>query len=333
MRIYTRVGDKGETSLIGGRKVEKCDQRVETYGTVDEAISAISLARSCVKNEQVKDYLQKIEEDLFILNSELATLEPEKLKVRLTQEEVKWVEKKIDEITENIKLPRDFILPGPYLSSSSLHLARTVVRRAEREAVKLKRSQNIREEILMYLNRLSDFLYCCALFEETEEIIKQAVTEISKSVKEKVSNEMKEGKILFKIAKEIIQKAREKAEEIRKPMCIAVVDEYGYLIAFERMEGALLGSIELAINKAKTAVLLKMETSELHELAKPSGELYGINNASSLNFVTFGGGMPLRWGGQLVGGIGVSGGSVEEDIAVATSGVKEMEHILETLYK
>ncbi|EGD49925.1 cobalamin adenosyltransferase, partial [Thermoanaerobacter ethanolicus JW 200] len=110
MRIYTRVGDKGETSLIGGRKVEKCDQRVETYGTVDEAISAISLARSCVKSEQVRGYLQKIEEDLFILNSELATLEPEKLEVRLTQEEVKWVEKKIDEITENIKLPRDSIL-------------------------------------------------------------------------------------------------------------------------------------------------------------------------------------------------------------------------------
>jgi len=109
--------------------------------------------------------------------------------------------------------------------------------------------------------------------------------------------------------------------EIKKPMCVAVVDAGGHLLAFHRMDGALLASVELAVNKAFTAAVLKMETSKLSELAKPGGELFGIECAFGGRIVIFGGGIPLFKGGKLIGAVGVSGGTVDEDVAVAKAGI------------
>lgn len=125
----------------------------------------------------------------------------------------------------------------------------------------------------------------------------------------------------LELALKILKKAEEKAVEINKPMCIAVVDAGGNLLAFHRMDDALLVSIEIAINKAFTAVMLKMETSKLAELARPDGELFGINNAYNGRIVTFGGGIPIFKNGKLVGAIGVSGGTVDEDVVVAKAGI------------
>lgn len=326
MKIYTKKGDKGETSLLGGKRVKKYDMRVEAYGTIDEVLALIAFTRANVNTQKAKEFLLKIEKELFKLGAELACTEPERiLKEKITEDDIKWLEDKIDDLMEEIEFKKDFVIPGPYSSSSSLHIARTVVRRAERHVVRLSEEENIRAEVIKYLNRLSDFLFTLSLYEEQEEVIKKSLEEIKKKISCEVLNAMEQKEIAvnldLNLALKILKKAEEKAKEINKPMCIAVVDSGGNLLAFHRMDEALLASIEIAINKAFTAVMLKMETSKLSELARPEGELFGINNACNGRIITFGGGIPVIKYGKVIGAIGVSGGTVNEDEIVAKAGI------------
>lgn len=122
----------------------------------------------------------------------------------------------------------------------------------------------------------------------------------------------------------MIAKAQEEAEKIGIPMVIAVVDDGGNLKSFQRMDEALLASVDIAINKAYTALALKMPTHQLAEIAQPGQELYGIEVTNRGRIVTFGGGYPIYLDGSLVGAIGVSGGSVEQDKQVAEAGIKAL---------
>lgn len=119
--------------------------------------------------------------------------------------------------------------------------------------------------------------------------------------------------------KKMAEAAEKKAAEIKVPMVFAVVDDGGNLVYFERMPGALLASIDIAQNKAFSAVSLKMPTSELAKHSQPGASLYGVHTTNNGRIVIFGGGYPFYVGDEIVGGIGVSGGSVEEDMSVATA--------------
>ncbi len=123
-------------------------------------------------------------------------------------------------------------------------------------------------------------------------------------------------------ATEMVAAAEERAEEIGVPMCIAVLDGGANLVAFHRMDDALLASIDIARDKAYTALTLKMPTEELAELAQPGEELYGIEATNDGRIVVFGGGIPIEGEGEPIGAIGVSGGSVEEDVTVAEAGLE-----------
>jgi uncharacterized protein GlcG (DUF336 family) len=123
-------------------------------------------------------------------------------------------------------------------------------------------------------------------------------------------------------AKKVVEGAEVKAKQIGVPMNIAVVDVGGNLVAFERMDKAWLGSINIAINKAFTAVAFNMTTEDLGKESQPGKSLFGIHATNMGRLVIFGGGIPLRKGGELVGAIGVSGGAVPQDIEVAEAGVK-----------
>lgn len=138
MSIYTKTGDKGGTGLLDGTRVSKSDVRLEAYGTVDEVVSFLALARAFVLQKETADILGKIERELFILSSELANPKGDVgLKNKICKEHIDWLEDKIDTISGKINLGRDFIVPGPYKSSAILHVVRTVARRAERQVVKL----------------------------------------------------------------------------------------------------------------------------------------------------------------------------------------------------
>jgi uncharacterized protein GlcG (DUF336 family) len=131
--------------------------------------------------------------------------------------------------------------------------------------------------------------------------------------------------VTLDVAKRLVTAAEEKATEVDVPMCIAVADEGANLVAFHRMDGALLGSIDIARNKAYTSVALKLETETVWEVSQPGESLYGIGNTDDGRIVTFGGGIPLEAGGSVVGGVGVSGGSAEEDVTVASAAVDAFE--------
>jgi len=169
MKIYTKTGDKGKTSLFGGQRVDKDDLRVECYGTVDELNSILGLAVTEVVDAEMKEVIQKIQNDLFILGGELATPVEKKFALNFSSkvdiDEVQFLENRIDHFEENLLPLKQFILPGGSKSAALLHVARSVSRRSERLAVKLSKRDVINENIIIYLNRLSDLLFVLARFE------------------------------------------------------------------------------------------------------------------------------------------------------------------------
>ncbi|ROL62109.1 cob(I)yrinic acid a,c-diamide adenosyltransferase [Bacteroidetes/Chlorobi group bacterium ChocPot_Mid] len=165
MKIYTKTGDKGSTSLYNGNRVQKSDLRVETYGTVDELNTIIGIVIAHDVPKLIEDDLLKISKWLFNLGSDLATPLDSKINIqRIQKENIEYLEKKIDEYT--IKLPelKNFILPGGSKPGAFLHQARTVCRRAERLAVSLSEKETIGELPVIFLNRLSDYLFTAARF-------------------------------------------------------------------------------------------------------------------------------------------------------------------------
>lgn len=180
MKIYTRTGDKGQTSLFGGKRVLKSSLRVEAYGTVDELNSAIGVAVGEVQstklkvksyNAKLQNELEKIQHDLFGIGSVLASpkVQSSKLKVQSLGKRVEEFEKMIDMLTEKLPPLRNFILPGGGKAGAQLHLARTVCRRAERRVVALAGKEDVASEILIYFNRLSDLLFTMARFMNMKE--------------------------------------------------------------------------------------------------------------------------------------------------------------------
>ncbi len=169
MKIYTKTGDKGDTGLFGGERVSKSSDRIEAYGTVDELNSFIGLAVAEVKDKKVKELLQKIQNELFTVGSDLAAPETEKntkLKiVRVPEKFFTDAEKSIDYFEEKLDLLKNFVLPGGSKSSALLHVCRSVCRRAERRVVKLSSCDKVNKNILIYLNRLADLFFVLARYE------------------------------------------------------------------------------------------------------------------------------------------------------------------------
>lgn len=178
MKIYTKTGDKGSTSLIGGTKVSKAHLRIEAYGTVDELNSYIGLCRDHITDANSRAVLLETQDRLFTVGSALAC-DPEKetrLKIPdLHEEDITLLEKAIDKMHEVLPPMKSFILPGGLIAASHLHVARCVCRRAERQVVRLSEESHEVEIIIQkYLNRLSDYLFVLARYvaflEKAEEI-------------------------------------------------------------------------------------------------------------------------------------------------------------------
>jgi cob(I)alamin adenosyltransferase len=166
---FSKRGDGGETSLLGGQRVPKYDPRPETYGTLDEASSALGVARAMTTNQKIKEVLFSVQKDLLILGAELSTLPDDigKLGKRIDGMDIRRIEEIIDELQKNVRLKNEFIYPGDNLVGAQIDVGRTIVRRAERWAAKLKNEGIInRAEIHQYLNRLADMLFTLARYAE-----------------------------------------------------------------------------------------------------------------------------------------------------------------------
>ena len=166
---FSKKGDKGETSMLGGQRIPKYDPRPDTYGTLDEASSALGVARAMTENQRIKDIILDVQKDLLVMGAELSSLpdDLDKLTQRISEEDVSRLEEIIDELQKDFEMPKVFIYPGESVVSAQIDVARTIIRRAERKAARLRKDGVINnDEINKYLNRLADMLFTLARFEE-----------------------------------------------------------------------------------------------------------------------------------------------------------------------
>ena len=167
-KVYTKTGDRGETGLVGGKRIPKIHSRIEAYGTIDELMSVLGIVRSfnskkepSKRREKFELILQAIQQKLFDVGSQLATLPGDEYEgqVQVKQKDIEWLEAVIDAMNDELSPLTSFILPGGSPLNAFLHQARTVCRRAEREVLRLRLDEEIGDAIVPYLNRLSDALF------------------------------------------------------------------------------------------------------------------------------------------------------------------------------
>jgi cob(I)alamin adenosyltransferase len=161
MKIYTKTGDTGTTSLLGGTRVLKSELKIESYGTLDELNAWIGVLRDSNSDERTRDTLKEIQDRLFTMGAELAS-EPEQNKQKLPdlfEKDIERLEHEMDQMNEVLPAMTHFVLPGGHLAVSYAHVARTVCRRAERNIVRLTEHEKVNPLIIRYVNRLSDYLF------------------------------------------------------------------------------------------------------------------------------------------------------------------------------
>lgn len=167
-RVYTKTGDKGSTALIGGNRVAKDHIRIEAYGTVDELNSFLGVVTDQLGDADINNWILEIQDRLFTIGSSLATDPGKTPKMKLPdlhESDIEWLEKRIDEMDDVLPQMKSFILPGGHIAASHAHVARCVCRRAERLCVHMQNNEEfVAEDVLKYLNRLSDFLFVLARF-------------------------------------------------------------------------------------------------------------------------------------------------------------------------
>lgn len=169
MKIYTKKGDTGETSLFGGQRVSKQSKRIDAYGTVDELNSILGMVRAANPSSQTDALLNILQHHLFVLGADLATPISREVRIdRIGEIDIQFLEQNIDEMEEDLPSLKNFILPSGTLAGSTLHFARTVCRRAERICVEASDTEHLSENTIAYLNRLSDLLFVLARYENQQ---------------------------------------------------------------------------------------------------------------------------------------------------------------------
>lgn len=329
-KVYTRGGDAGQTSLLGGIRVDKDDARIEVYGTLDEGTSMLGMARATTQYDDLCRHIIDIQGELIPIMAEAAFVKGEKeLKFEVPQvkpEQVTRLEGIIDFYNKEWIQTGQFVRPGGSQASGMMDMARAIFRRAERRLISLNRHEALNPHLMKYVNRLSDTLYVLARIDEQRtliETIKNSLpsgmeTAVSPKSSSKGENDMAP---TLTECDRMVEAGMKKAQEIGCPMVLTVVDQNGDVIESRRMDDALIVSVTLAPHKAYTAATVRLATHELAKVAQPGESLYSIDvNLPKITLV--GGGLPLSKDGKVVGAVGVSGGSVEQDIAVAEAMVK-----------
>lgn len=325
MAIYTRGGDTGTTALFSGQRVSKAHPRVEAYGTLDELNAALSLCHSASSHAHQRALLEAIQRQLFYFGAELASEEGSPscaTRRRIESADIDALERAIDEAMSQVASRPGFILPGRCETASRLHFARTLARRAERRLVALTTQADVRPTLLRYLNRLSDCLYALARVADHQARQQAIIHEVVRRYRAALPTSPPANTALaFQQRHQLISAAVARAQALRVAVVISLVDADGTLAVTWRMPDALLVSSELAPKKAWSAVALKKATHQLADEVQPGAPLYGLASQMQGKVVTFGGGYPLWRDGQLLGGLGVSGGSVEQDMDIAQAAI------------
>ncbi len=348
MSIYTKTGDRGTTALVGGARIEKTALQVETYGTVDELNAQVSLAQKALTITSRIELLDNIQYQLFYLGAELAAPNAtisNPNQQQISDADTQALEQAIDRAMADLPPVRSFVLPGRCEAASRLHVARAVARRAERRVIALSQHIPLRPELIRYLNRLSDALYALARREDFDAHLQTLVRTVRERYHAACSSKENPAPLDSAIslhsaplssrlstleaspqnsladatanALNALNLAVDKARELGIAIVFALVDRHGNTILHYRMPGALLVSTHLALQKAYSAAALKMPTHELNQAVQPGQPLYQLEASCAGKIVSFGGGYPILNQHNLIGALGISGGSVEQDMQIA----------------
>lgn len=330
-KFYTGQGDKGLTALTPASQVSKADERIVAVGSVEEIVSALGTVKTATPCPIFRGKLERIQKTLRTLS--LGLRDPRSGKFVFSTEEISFLESDMDDMLTRVTPDAlKEILPGGNKQSAFLDVAHTTTRRAERDVIAMDRRYAVPPAFKQYLNRLSDYLLVAArysdyLFEKSEaQAPAPAVAPVAASnptatdaVVAEVLARLGGPKVLdLEKAKAVITAVEARAKEQGKHAVIAVCNPEGNPIAVHVMDGAFLVSYEVAVKKAYTSVAVKMSTMELSALCQPGGTFYGLQALDKV--ITFGGGIPLYHDGVIVGGLGVSGGTGEEDHDLALYG-------------
>lgn len=309
--LYTGYGDKGYTQTLKNKRIQKSDELINLIGTIDEFSSVLGIAKAQSGDEELKKDITAVQKKLISIMGELAGGE-----VNVFDVCVQTVEAMTDRY-----MPQgftEFTLPGANLVSAQLDFARCVIRRAERVASKVLQTGRIRPVTYVYLNRLSDLIYAMARYAESDKKPKSLNIGAKSDSIDSLS---------LDLAKEIALAVEKRAESMGKKVVIAILDSGANLMLLHSMADAYIASSQIAQDKAYTAVSLKMPT-HIALAESRGGALDGLVPTSSNHLMLLGGGEPLIINNKVVGGLGVSGGTAEEDIAFAEFGAMYLERRL-----
>ncbi len=318
MGIYTKSGDTGLASTMTRRRVPKDSPIFRVLGTLDEATSQLGLAKQYLSDE-AKQVVESIQKDINGVSGELAGAGTYVDAQKITQ-----LETAIDSIMGSIPEVKLFIIPGKTFAGAHLDVARTIIRRAEREAVSASQNGGVSRDLMAWINRLSDMVYALArMADAVGDVHAHKCSCASKSAKKEVPpmEPITVGSDnYFEKADIVCRKVIEKARSEGLSAVVAICDSGTNLVCLNRDDDAFIASIDIAINKAYTSASLKMTTKKVGELSAEGEGLHGLQYTNQGRIVIFGGGIPLYHNGKIVGAIGVSGGSAEQDEALAQYG-------------
>lgn len=337
--ITTKNGDGGMTELVGKKNVPKSDLRIQLLGDLDELASYVGLVKSKINEEITVGALEQVQSDLHVVMAGVA--EPNTMKHRLNETQLQHLEEEMARVSELVKLPDGFVLSGKNTLSAELDVTRAVARRAERSLSSVTVKFGTDRIAKKYLNRLSDYFYLLARYAESTDLEKApsassvqpvASIDVNKAVVNEVMKRLSEqvmlpSKLNLDTAKALIDQVEAYAKEQNLNAVIAVCGADGNPIAVHVMDNAFLVSFDVAIKKAYTSASVKMSTMELSKLIQPGATFQGLDKLQGDKMVFFGGGVPLMRNGMMLGALGVSGGTGEEDDAVAQYGVKVFERL------
>lgn len=341
MSIYTKTGDKGYTNLMKIQNVSKSDDRIQLLGNMDELTSSIGLVKACDNREKVILQLERIQKNLMTIMASIA--DPGNKAFILNEEEITFLEEEINKLENSFPRKKEFVLPGGNSISAQLDVCRTVARRAERWIVQVDRRYGVDKWCKIYMNRLADYLYMLARYTDhlypttnhDKAINEKHVDDNMSNINEKIIAAVLDklgvsvNKIDLSISKQLIERLEEEAAKLGLNAVIAVCGPDGNPIAVHVMDNAYLASFDIAMKKAYTSVAVKMSTKKLGELAMPGETFYGIDKADNGRMIIIGGGVPLMVGDKVIGGLGISGGTSQEDSLLADKGLEILKNIFE----
>ncbi|MCR1843308.1 cob(I)yrinic acid a,c-diamide adenosyltransferase [Murimonas intestini] len=360
MNIYTKNGDAGMTSIVKTKNIPKSDERIQLLGTIDELTSHLGLVKAEFGGEKVRETLEHIQQTLITVMAGIA--DPHNIKYRLKDTEAAGLEEEIDRMEGLFDRKKEFVLPGENRLSAQIDVARTVARRAERCLALVSIRYGSDAQTKKYMNRLADYLYVLARYTDAVSVTEPRTAEmdsaaasngraagtdsaaasgqaagmggvdmsaVSQEVVQEVLKRMGQtDRISLDSAKKLIEKIEEHSRRSGMQSVIAVCGPDGNPIAVHVMDNAFLVSFDVAVKKAYTSVAVKMSTKELSVLAQPGGTFYGVDKMDGGKIVIFGGGVPLKIGDKIIGGLGISGGTGEQDHALAEYGLSVLSEVL-----